>query len=97
MIWPFNRKPSAPSVTWSPEMQRAIDRFIAQNEEADRREGFTNTVCFKKDGEWTAYHRTPERDDLHATIVQTLQRHGHLPVYELADEIVAAVVEGSRS
>lgn len=47
-------------------------------------------------------HETPPqvqkaRDDLHALIVITLQRHGHLPVYELADQIVAAVVEGSRS
>lgn len=39
----------------------------------------------------------PDRDDLHARIVTTLQRHGHLNTYELADAIVAAVVEGSRS
>lgn len=36
-----------------------------------------------------------ERDDLHATIVQTLTRHAGLPTYELADQIVDAI-EGSR-
>ncbi|PTM43162.1 hypothetical protein C8D03_4770 [Bosea sp. 124] len=33
-----------------------------------------------------------DRDDLHATIVQTLTRHAGKPVYELADAIVDAVL-----
>ena len=38
-----------------------------------------------------------DRDDLHALIVQTLVTHGGKNTYELADAIVDAIVEGSRS
>ena len=65
---------------------------------ADMEAGTAKMVCVKG---WSVeqlqeFFDRESDDDLHARIVQTLTRHGGLNTYELADEIVKAVVEGAR-